>query len=357
MTQTEREAQIQSSLFLGPMFPLYGVVEDSSGLLVCECKFDPKRSARAKCAPGKHPRWGKWMQKATQDPEQVRDWLRQFPNANFAVVTGRISIVLDVDVRLEVNGLATLENPQFDLGKRIPATVQVETGRGGGSRHLYFAPPPHVTLGNRSKFLPGLDIRGKGGYCVAPGSRHIEGGYYRFAEDGHPDEQPLADLPDFLLDAISERAHGKVKSALQKSSKESSAVYDTIAASEQPALADRVVLGVMLRDTCARFYWYGGHRNPTASEDDFALACKLAFYCRHDLRQMYRLFLRSGLYRPKFEDHRPGGDYALYTLKRAIQDTSGKWIRKSVSGQASPLEPRKAGRFCRLRLRSLTFVN
>jgi hypothetical protein len=328
MTKIEREAQIQSSLFLGPMFPLYGVVEDSSGLLVCECKLDPRRSTGAKCSPGKHPRWGKWKQKATQDPERVREWLRQFPNANFGVVTGTIAIVIDVDVRPGGNALATLENLQFDVGKRIPDTVQVETGRGGGSRHLYFAPPPHVTLGNRSNFLPGLDIRGEGGYSVAPGSRHIEGGYYRFAEDGHPDKQTLADLPGFVLETISGSAHQKVTSGLQKPSKESSAVYDTIAASEQPALSDSVVLGVMLRNKSARFYWYGGRRNPTASEDDFALASKLAFYCRHDLRQMYKLFLRSGLYRPKFLDHRPGGDYALCTLKRAIQCTPEKWIRK-----------------------------
>jgi hypothetical protein len=84
----------------------------------------------------------------------------------------------------------------------------------------------------------------------------------------------------------------------------------------------------MLRDPVARFYWRGRRRNGTPSEDDFALACKLAFYCRHDLQQMYRLFMRSGLRRKKFEERRPGGDYALWTLKRAIRATPQTWTRK-----------------------------
>ena len=84
----------------------------------------------------------------------------------------------------------------------------------------------------------------------------------------------------------------------------------------------------MMRDPVARYFWSGGRRNQTPSEDDFALACKLAFYCRHDLQQMYRLFMQSGLRRAKFDEPRPGGNYAFWTLKRAIQCTPHTWIRK-----------------------------
>jgi len=61
--------------------------------------------------------------------------------------------------------------------------------------------------------------------------------------------------------------------------------------------------------------------------------CKLAFYCRHDLRQMHRLFMRSGLRRAKYEQKRPGGDYALWTLSRAIKATPNVWIRKKRQRQ------------------------
>ena len=87
-------------------------------------------------------------------------------------------------------------------------------------------------------------------------------------------------------------------------------------------------MGMMLRDPVARFFWNGGRCNQTPSEDDFALACKLAFYCRHDLQQMYRLLMQSGLRRAKFEEPRPGGNYALWTLNHAIECTPQTWIRK-----------------------------
>ena len=112
----------------------------------------------------------------------------------------------------------------------------------------------------------------------------------------------------------------------------------------------------MLRDPVARFYWNGGRRNLTTSEDDFPLACKLAFYCRHDLQQMYRVFMRSGLRRKNFEERRPGGDYALWTLKKAIKVTPQTWVRRSGSAKASQPAQKKVGRSPPTHLRSLTFT-
>jgi hypothetical protein len=37
MTQHEREQQVLLSLALGPIFPLYGIVERPAGILACEC--------------------------------------------------------------------------------------------------------------------------------------------------------------------------------------------------------------------------------------------------------------------------------------------------------------------------------
>ncbi len=250
--------------------------------------------------------------------EQIRRWFTKYPNANFGVVTSATTFAVDADIRIDANGLATLEYLQIDEGVRLPYTVEVVTGRGNGSRHFYFNAPPFARIRTRAKVLPGLDIRAVGGYCVAAGSRHINGGYYSFAPDCRPDEQAVATAPDFLLIALAETSSTGV-------SPEPPVLFDAVPTAPLP---DRVALGIILRDHVARFYWNGGRRNGTPSEDDFALACKLAFYCRHDLYQMYRLFLQSGLYREKFNTPRKGGDYALRTLKKAIQATPQTWIRK-----------------------------
>jgi len=309
--------------------PLYGVVETENGL-ACEC-------SRSDCGnPGKHPRWRNYRRRATSDPARLRDWFRRYPHANFAVITGATTIALDIDVRSDSNGLATLEYLEFDEGERLPYTVEVTTGRDNGSRHLYFKTPQHITVRTASKILPGVDVRASGGYCVAAGSRHICGGYYRFAEECRPDEQAFAELPDFVVVALAESSPKTVILGPEKPYIEFLAGVDTDMPTEGRTLPDAVILGVLLRDPVARFYWHGGRRNLTPSEDDFALACKLAFYCRHNLQQMYRLFNRSGLRRPKFGQKRPGGDYALWTLKHAIKATPQTWIpkkreRKSVA--------------------------
>ena len=320
LSNEERESQVLLSRELGPIFPLYGVIELAPGRLVCECgKLDCRNA-------GKHPRWRNFQKRASVDPNRIRDWFDEFPHANYGVLTGIAAIAIDVDVRPDSNGLLTLDYLQIDHGRRIPYTVEVLTGRGNGSRHLYFS--PDATVRTRAKVLPGLDVRAAGGYCVAAGSRHFYGGYYHFAEEQAPDEQTIAALPGFLLAALAETAAKSVLAASETLSSALPAALDIPVPPIAAPLPDRVVLGAMLHDPVARFYWDGGRRNPTPSEDDFALAAKLAFYCRHNLPQMYRLFMRSGLWRPKFVECRPVGTYALWTLRRAIDHTPQTWIRK-----------------------------
>ncbi len=50
MRAEEREEQVVLSLAMGPIIPLYGIVEPSPGLYACEC-------GNSDCAnAGKHPR-------------------------------------------------------------------------------------------------------------------------------------------------------------------------------------------------------------------------------------------------------------------------------------------------------------
>jgi hypothetical protein len=45
----------------------------------------------------------------------------------------------------------------------------------------------------------GIDVRARGGYIVAPPSRHMSGREYTWSVDGHPADIPLVPTPDWLI--------------------------------------------------------------------------------------------------------------------------------------------------------------
>jgi hypothetical protein len=135
--------------------------------------FEPTASgcscAKGACSsPGKHPRTRNGLKDATSDPAQVKAWWSKAPNANIGCATGEGLVVVDMD---GPNGQASAQELE------LPETATAATGAG---RHLYY-------LGDdvpcRANYLPGIDIRGKGGYVVAPPSRHPSGATYRWSRD------------------------------------------------------------------------------------------------------------------------------------------------------------------------------
>src|SRR5262249_23231989 len=71
---------------------------------------------------------------------------------------------------------------------------------GGGGVHLYFA--VDQPLGNRTGLAPGIDLRGDGGFVVAPPSLHASGRRYGWELGSSPDDGPLAAIPAWLLERI-----------------------------------------------------------------------------------------------------------------------------------------------------------
>ena len=100
-----------------------------------------------------------WSTEATTDPEQIRFWFgtEHAPSdAGLGLPTGEGLVVLDIDVA---------------KGGTIPswaeATYTVATRSGGW--HLYYRVPEAVEVHNSvSRIAPGVDVRGDGGYVVAP---------------------------------------------------------------------------------------------------------------------------------------------------------------------------------------------
>lgn len=120
--------------------------------------------------------------------EEIERWRREGHNAG--IVTGVISgiIVLDCDTP------EAIERAK-DLG--IPArTISVRTAKGC---HYYFR-HPGFAVSNKANVLPGMDIRGDGGFVVAPGSLHPSGSIYRWADD--PAWSDISPVPDWLLDLL-----------------------------------------------------------------------------------------------------------------------------------------------------------
>lgn len=131
---------------------------------------------------------------ASQSHEHVATWWTRWPDANLGIATGATSGVLVVDVD-GAEGEAALS--QY---APLPATVEARTGKG---RHLSFALPDGVRLGNTARRLgPQVDTRGDGGYVVAPPSIHPNGHAYRWAPGRSPDDIDVALLPDAIIRAL-----------------------------------------------------------------------------------------------------------------------------------------------------------
>ena len=116
----------------------------------------------------------KWKEYQGRLPtrDEIEGWKQQFPNANIAIVTGDISnlIVLDIDGQQGVDSV-------IRLGGIPDSTPTVKTGNGW---QVYFA-HPGFRVRNFAHKMPGLDLRGDGGYVVAPPSIHPNRRIYRWS--------------------------------------------------------------------------------------------------------------------------------------------------------------------------------
>jgi putative DNA primase/helicase len=131
------------------------------------------------CKSAKHPVAAlapRGLLNATNDPDIITEWWSKMPDANIGIATGKASnlIVLDID---GPEGEALLAKYAREHGP-LPPTATVKTSKGW---HIYFAYPknvPRVKSVAREKLK--LDVRGDGGYVVAPPSIHESGHVYAF---------------------------------------------------------------------------------------------------------------------------------------------------------------------------------
>lgn len=171
-----------------PVFPCH-----SAGPTVgCSCGLGDCAS------PGKHPRVRGGLHASSTDPAIVRGWWARWPRANVAIRTGEASGLVVVDVDPAHGGSRTIVELEATYGP-LPATRTIRTASGG--RHLYFRHPGGMVRNDAGRlFGRGVDLRGDGGYVVAPPSRAVAGIYSLMAHGG-----VINDLPEWILERLAER--------------------------------------------------------------------------------------------------------------------------------------------------------
>jgi len=149
----------------------------------------------------KLPKIKEWQIKATIDEDTIRTWwtdsvMEMSQEYNIGICTtrygtGKALIVIDVDDKNGKSGSTELLSLELD-GREFPPTLEARTASGG--RHIYYVSDDPVRQGT-NVLGPGLDIRSRGGFVVAPGSE-VELGSYTFED---PDTEP-APAPTWLID-------------------------------------------------------------------------------------------------------------------------------------------------------------
>lgn len=139
---------------------------------------------------------------ATLNETQVRAWWANWPRANIGIATGHAFFVVDIDPRH--GGDETWDMLRMQQPDALPDTLEQTTG-GGGRQIFYATPAAFAVKCSVGEFGPGIDIRGEGGYIVAPPSVHPETKReYGWEGLKELEEEPLAPAPVWVLKRLQE---------------------------------------------------------------------------------------------------------------------------------------------------------
>lgn len=122
--------------------------------------------------------WKEYQERLPTEQE-VRKWWEENPTANIALICGKISGVIVVDIDPKSGG--TTE------GLELPITLSARTG--GGGQHLFYKWNKSL-VGAKVGIRAGIDIRSEASYVVLPPSIHASGNHYEWMNEGEEINEP-----------------------------------------------------------------------------------------------------------------------------------------------------------------------
>ena len=171
------------------------------GWHVFPCGRKAPLTACDKDADGKKIRGTGGFYKASTDEDQIRAWFKKWPFAMIGIRAGEASGVFAIDPDGEV-GLANWADIVAKHGD-VPRTHQHRTP--GGGHHLVFkwhADRPIKCSSGQMKDLK-IDVKGQGGYFIAPPSMGKSGKRYQIADPA--DFFNFAEAPEWLYELIEKK--------------------------------------------------------------------------------------------------------------------------------------------------------
>lgn len=202
-TQSKKEPNmLEWALFWAgqgiPVFPVHSV---NDGVCTCpcnkECRGDTHKCGSGCESKGKHPisRLARNGSKSgTTDPEIIRRWWTEEPNANVGGRMGGDVRLLALDVDPRAGGDASFYDLVETFGEKWAKTLRHITGALGF--HLFFTIPEGVEF-QRAKLAPGIDLKWHNGYVVLPPSIHLTGRSYEIAA-----AVPVIPAPEWLIEEL-----------------------------------------------------------------------------------------------------------------------------------------------------------
>jgi putative DNA primase/helicase len=167
----------------------------------------------------KAPYTGQGLKDATCDEARILDWWRRYPDALIGLPVGERTgvFVLDFDPRVEeecdretgevvARREWTLEQLKAELeaqiGCALPRSVTAITQSGGV--HVYLRQPAGEPIRNKGSLPEHVDVRGEGGYVIAPPSVMADTGKrYRWMDRGDwRDDAAFAEAPAALVEIL-----------------------------------------------------------------------------------------------------------------------------------------------------------
>lgn len=149
--------------------------------------------------------WAIFQREPAQDAQLV-NW---FESGGYGIglVQGQVAdtIILDFDGEA---GMETRARLEAQYGP-FPLTVEALTP-GGGCHVMVLHPGRYVPT--RRGLLPGMDVRGDGGFVVAHPSIHANGRRYEWDIDHHPEDVEVAPCPAWVAELVCSNAPGDANS-------------------------------------------------------------------------------------------------------------------------------------------------